>query len=373
MPLRAAPFLLPVVLALGCGADHRGGPGIAGGRLPGPDVGPLDAADAEARDATPESGPADDSGPADAGPGDARRPCRINSDCADREVCLAGVCGPECRADRDCEGGLACHDGLCQGPGAPCARREDCLPDEVCSLGLCREEPECVFAEDCPWGMDCSNGACAPLGPAEGEGEGPAEGEGEGPAEGEGEGECGGYGLACARKDDCCNELCLDVPPAQDGRGVCTERCLDDGDCPGLDICYPVGAHDVCVPNDVGESCRDPVECGFGLCVNDPATRSAICSVACASRGRCGQTRACGRVNDQAGQALWACVPVGARCTRSLDCTTARCLPDFAGAQTGYCTNDCRNDTDCTLGSVCCVIPDAGGVAANVCVRGACP
>jgi len=402
MPPPSTPCLLLATLLLGCSGDHRGGAGVAGGQDPGPpgptapdggtrcyldsdcdaglcnagrcgareDAGGVDASPdargADTGDATPAVDAAEAGGDA-AAPGDASQRCRIHSDCPERQVCIAGACGPECREHRDCEPGASCRDSLCQVPGAPCAGPADCLDGEICDRGTCREEPDCIFAEDCARGMDCVNGACAAVGEGEGEGEGPGEGEGEG------EGECGGYGGVCANKDDCCNELCLDIPPPQDGHGVCTDHCFNDDDCLGLDVCFSVGPHSVCVPNDVGSDCRDPVECSFGLCINDPNTRRAICSVACANRGRCGQMMGCGRVNDQAGQALWACVPVGGRCTRAAECTTARCLPDFAGAATGYCTNDCRNDSDCALGSNCCGIPDPEGIAVNVCVRGACP
>ncbi len=369
MPLR---LLFPALLLLpapGCSPARKApagrGAGVAQDPPPGPDVAEQPDVRDAASDAGKPGGDGGDGGDADAGPpsdtgpeDDARQPCRIHSDCPEGQVCIADRCGPECREDRDCEEpGEVCHHNLCQGPGAPCAAPEDCLPGEICDRGTCRGEPECIFAEDCGADRDCVNGECRARDPAEGEGEG----------------ECAPYGGVCSGMADCCTELCLDVPPPLDDVGVCTDHCFADAECPGLDVCYPVGDHRVCVANDVGDACRAPVECNFGLCINEAGGMQAFCSVACTNRDRCGQTRGCGRVFTGDGQPLWACVPVGAVCTRASQCTTNRCLPDHVGAATGYCTNDCRGDGDCAFASACCPIPDPEGVLVNVCVRGGCP
>ena len=336
-----------------------------------------DAAGADAaRDAAPEDSgppgvdtrPGDDvPAPADVGP----RRCRIPSDCAPDQTCIEGLCGPECREDRDCPGPEeVCRIHRCQAPGARCAAQDDCLPGEVCSLGTCRPEPDCVFREDCPGGQDCVNGRCQP--PGEGEGEG------EGGGEGEGEGGCppraGAYREDCRCRAQCASEMCLDTPP-QGGDGVCTQACGGDADCPGLDACSPVGGALVCAPNDAGEECGDPTDCTFGLCVNDPAAQRAVCSLPCEDTSRCPQAMGCGIVMAQGGQRLWACVPVGGRCGAGAGCTTGRCLPDRVGAGAGYCTNDCLDDRYCTLGSTCCPVPDPNdrSCPVGVCVRGGCP
>jgi len=129
----------------------------------------------------------------------------------------------------------------------------------------------------------------------------------------------------------------------------------------------------VCVPNDVGEACRDPSECNFGICLNDPAGGGAVCTLECADALRCGQGMGCGRVLNQQGGESFMCVPVGGRCAAAAGCSGGRCMPDRIGAQQGYCTHDCRTSADCDLGAVCCGVPAPDGCPVGVCVRAECP
>jgi hypothetical protein len=232
------------------------------------------------------------------------------------------------------------------------------LRGEVCDRGLCRDEPECLFADECGQGLDCVNNACVQGGGGGGEGEG----EGEGPR-------AGLYGDECRGGAQCESDLCLNTA----GGGRCTQRCANDAQCPGLDVCTAVGNRAVCAPNDAGGACRDPIECNFGLCINDPGAGSAVCSLPCDDQARCPQNMGCGLILTAQGDVLWACVPTGGNCNRAFDCATSRCVPDGIGENQGYCSHDCRNDRDCTLGNRCCPVQD-GQRCVNICVRGAvCP
>lgn len=286
--------------------------------------------------------------------------------------------------------------GLGQGEGEgegeapqeqPCARNSDCEEPLICTpQGIC--DVECVQERDCDRDLMCVEDRCVEVG-EEGEGEVGAEGEvgegGEVGEEGEGVEEpppCPGgpgvpgvpadYGDVCARASACSCDLCFDEAPAG-GDGVCSAHCQADGDCPGLDTCETIGNVRACVPNDVGDACRDPSQCNFGICLNDPADGGAVCTKNCDSRLECGQGFGCGMVVDQQGGDSWSCVPVGGRCGAAAGCSGSRCLPDAAGGAQGYCTNDCRTSADCDIGNVCCGIPGADGCPVGVCVRGACP
>lgn len=308
--------------------------------------------------------------------------CARNSDCDSPLICTPqGVCDVECAEDRDCDGaGEGCKDGVCQAAGADCEGNGDCLPDELCDDGRCRGVPDCIFPDDCEDGLTCVQGQCIEQGGEGGEEAGEEGGEEGGeidepaPCPG-GPGRPavpGDYGEACARAADCSCDLCFDEAPAGGG-GVCTGYCVQDSDCPGLHTCETVGAVRACVPNDVGDECRDPSECNFGVCLNDPAAGDAVCTKECDSRLECGQGYGCGMVRDQEAGDSWSCVPVGGRCGAAAGCSGSRCLPDAAGVNQGYCTNDCRTSADCDIGNVCCGIPGADGCPVGVCVRGACP
>ena len=352
------------------------------------------AAEGEPADGGPGEGPGDEEAEEGGGAegqggegGALGDECARNSDCDSPLICTPqGTCDVECVEDRDCDGaGEGCKDGVCQAPGADCDGNGDCLPDELCHEGRCRAVPDCVFPDDCDDGLTCVQGHCIDQGDEGGGQEGGDEGQ---PGEGGGDegggqvGECPGapgrpavppdYGQDCQRAADCACNLCFDVAPVG-GSGVCTGYCLTDVDCPALDVCRELDGVRACVANDVGEGCRDPAECNFAICLNDPAGGGAVCTLECESRLDCGQGMGCGIVRNQQGGDMYACVPVGGRCGAAAGCSGSRCLPDRAGGDQGYCTHDCRTSADCDLGNVCCGIPGADGCPVGVCVRGGCP
>ncbi len=228
---------------------------------------------------------------------------------------------------------------------------------------------DCARNSDCEDGLTCVQGQCVEGGEGEGgEGDDPppcpgAPGRAGVPAD---------YGDGCQRASQCSCDLCFDEAPAG-GDGVCTAYCVQDADCPGLDTCETIGNVSACVPNDVGDECRDPAQCNFGICLNDPAAGEAVCTKECDNRLECGQSFGCGIVRNQQGGDSYACVPVGGRCGAAAGCAGSRCLPDAAGGDQGYCTNDCRTSADCDIANVCCGIPGPDGCPVGVCVRGACP
>jgi len=358
-------------------ARPTGSGGGGGGNPDDPFPGPRgDASPDASGDAGLDAAPPTDTRPApdtasDSGPGtedappapDAAPPeCVLNSDCPVRQVCRSGACGPECREDRDCEEpGELCHSDLCQGPGAHCLGGAGCLVGELCFRGRCKGAPVCIFEADCEPGEDCVNGDCV---------EQVAEGEGEDPCPAR----AGVYGDDCDCAAQCGNGLCLGT--ANPGGGVCTRACQNDGQCPGIDVCAPLGGASFCAPNDSGEQCDGPEECNLGLCINNPAQQESVCGVPCPDHTKCPQAMGCGAVLTAQGNVVWACVPVGGDCDRAADCPTNRCLPELPDDQNGYCTNDCRPENpggDCVLGAACCGVLGPNGMPVAICVRGGCP
>lgn len=313
--------------------------------------------DGSPRDARP--------GPDAAGP-DAGQACAFDTDCPMPYICgRAGVCVPACLEDRDCAPGQVCHRGGCRAPGAPCLEPQECLPGEICHMRRCRPEPECIFADDCAPPLVCVDGACqqragAPDGGAE-EVDGGAP---DCPAR------AGRYGDECECSAQCTTEMCLDI--AMVGRtATCTRACDAMTACPHLDLCVPVGASQICVPNDAGQPCRGAFDCLFG-CLSG-GDGEARCTAPCADASGCPQGWGCSPMATDAGVQRF-CVPAGGLCAGAVDCAGGRCMPRQAGDMLGYCTLDCGNAWDCPQPWSCCAIPDAQGYLVRVCVNGpVCP
>lgn len=104
------------------------------------------------------------------------RQCRRTRDCASGETCIRGFCAPfdlpipipidECITDRDCRGLFGrCVAGICL-PNLPflpdgCERDSDCSDRQVCLANLC-VDAQCRTRADCPSGQDCLFGFCTP-------------------------------------------------------------------------------------------------------------------------------------------------------------------------------------------------------------------
>ena len=77
-------------------------------------------------------------------PPDAKK-CLLNSECADREICLFAVCSPPCAADRDCNK----------------QRGETCLKTAQGSACVSSSVAVCTAnGAACPLGTTCANGNC---------------------------------------------------------------------------------------------------------------------------------------------------------------------------------------------------------------------
>ena len=87
----------------------------------------------------PSEGPFEDTTDID-GP----RPCTIDSDCPEGQVCIDGFCRPEvltCSNTIDCPEGMICINGLCVPGTTPCSADKDCPDGQVCIDGVCRPDP----------------------------------------------------------------------------------------------------------------------------------------------------------------------------------------------------------------------------------------
>lgn len=126
-------------------------------------------------------------------------PCRESADCRTGRTCIAGVCvprfrcqrdqhaqcpqgmvcacprgmscsepgegecRPECRSNRDCPLRTICVESVGRRVCVPgCTRDSDCGPDEICANdGVCVPEPDaCKFTAQCPACTFCEGGSC---------------------------------------------------------------------------------------------------------------------------------------------------------------------------------------------------------------------
>jgi hypothetical protein len=145
--------------------------------------------------------------------------CSINSDCVDPLVCVIDVCRRQCVDSRDCGAGLRCIvpmgselGGGCQLPEeARCALTSDCRnPALVCQNTTCTTP--CRDDRDCALGARCTMDAMGVAG--------------------------------------CYEET--------------TELCIDDSDCPAMEIC---DRDQICRPECLSDrDCTAPRTCVAQLC-----------------------------------------------------------------------------------------------------------
>ena len=87
--------------------------------------------------------------PAPSAPGVQSGTCVISSDCAEGELCVAGVC------EAPAEGG--------EEAGELCSEQWDCPMEERCDLSEWRCVPrDCLVDQECELGSICALGACTP-------------------------------------------------------------------------------------------------------------------------------------------------------------------------------------------------------------------
>jgi hypothetical protein len=82
----------------------------------------------------------------EAGTCEPRPQCVIDSQCGPQEICLAGRCtfSPECTSDAECRDGYECvgnrcFERLCRGP-------QDCAEGQLCDAGVCVDQPQDVLS-----------------------------------------------------------------------------------------------------------------------------------------------------------------------------------------------------------------------------------
>ncbi len=344
--------------------------------------------------------------------------CGADADCPGGQFCEDGACAPGCRLNPDdCGEGSQCdpesHTCTCASDEA-CPEGQYCAPDGTCDAG-CRLDPD-----DCGEGLACdadsrecacaSDEACA---------------EGEYCADGSCEAGCRvdpdscGEGLECdpashrcrCDSDEACpeEEYCSPggvceagcrLDPDNCAAGVCDEqdrscgaqRCQRDVDCGEGQACsvfdgeagLALRCTAALAEGGAEEPCRNGLECGSRICINDAFCFSACvedadcpsndCGVirindaefltcrppvdACLADGLCEEGEVClavGASEEQPNQQRLGCVPdpgalgSGAVCQAHGQCNSDFCLPDE-----GVCWGPCRvGEADCGAGQVC--------------------
>jgi hypothetical protein len=287
------------------------------------------------------------------------QPCVYTSECAAPLVCRGGLCRSECQADRDCDQGAHCVEGVCDNalpdPNAPkhcssratdgdetdvdcggscsgCASGGACGDSGDCSSLLCLNDvcqaPTCSDAErnGTESGVDCGGPSCDPC-----------------PAvpDCSGEGDCP-TGQVCkqgqCRPGTCANgALDGEETDIDCGGGDCAPcdhlaRCRIDGDCTSLSCEAGACAIPTCgdgVPNgaETGVDCGGP---SCGLCAD---------GVGCSEHGDC----ASGVCADDTCQAPACEDGVKNGLETDEDCGGVQCEPCAAG-------DACRLDGDCAAG-----------------------
>ena len=82
--------------------------------------------------------------------------CKKDSECAEPEICLTGICFNRCKTTK-CPGGSICVHGDCIPQIGHCSTSADCKKDEKCVNGKCRNKCWNVI---CLPEETCVNGVC---------------------------------------------------------------------------------------------------------------------------------------------------------------------------------------------------------------------
>jgi hypothetical protein len=276
-----------------------------------------------------------------------RRPeteCASNADCTSPEQCVAtktateviftcgapnsggAMVGESCSTDADCTQNL-CQGGTCS---APCAADGDCSAAdgyscEIESVDLGSGNSEnaqvCTSPRACTSRDDCSIGEVCQIDRATGEG-----------TCGEPNAGGGALGDQCSDDISCAANLCNEERFGD----VCTEACVDDGDCPKAG--YECGTATI----DDGSGGTTDVN----VCVAEAPT-------SCTSNDDCASGFNCAVIPNAAGNALeTVCIPTsggkatGVSCTEDDECASLTCINDA-------CSVPCADTNQCASSQLC--------------------
>jgi hypothetical protein len=274
--------------------------------------------------------------------------CTKDSECLPAAVCIDNLCATECTANNQCPLGLKCVYYRCIDPTPDAGPRQtdsgqpdaggpqpevdadaatpDTAPPEEVS-GPPDTGPEIL--PDIPE-QDALPPGCEPV--------------------------AGPYGAACSCVEECESGLC--VQNKLINAAICTQYCLNDAQCPGPDVCIPVDATAVCLPNDSGQ----PASCdpGQAICYKQLFLKNklgqCVCTADCVTALDCPEGFACHVLGAQK-----VCVSVGQVCATGY----VPCFGECAGnPQTGqgFCTAICVSSADCPDTWKCTPIPDGVSV-----------
>ncbi len=267
--------------------------------------------------------------------------CLINSDCSQSPlplVCAFERCHIKCEKDADCEPGLYCRIAdnpvhVCQLPSEvpdpPCKYSSECPGSQVCGIdGVCRDG--CKTSKDCVPEQVCVSATCASK-----------------------------------------NELDKDGQlPNKSGEDGGTSACLHNSDCPGDEVCLPVGKCGVECKG--AKDCATSESCVANQCVpkgGGPTTLPEHCK---------NGTKDGDESGSDCGGSCYPC-PSGGDCGKAQDCASQVCTA--AKCQEPICSDGVRNGsetgTDCG-GPNCAACPPAetctapGDCSTGICKSGTC-
>lgn len=237
--------------------------------------------------------------------------CKVTSDCAAPEICVAFVChAPTCsdnvrngsESDVDCGGGGNC--ALCDS-GRACGFGRDCASgiciSGLCSSGSCGDGARNGHETD----IDCG-GECAPC----------------------------GNGKSCQSPSDCVAKICA--------QSLCVDRNCTNGLKDGSETDIDCGGKD-CAPCADGSACALSTDCA-----------SLSCSAAVCLAPSCSDGQANGNESDvDCGGTCAAPCSDGQACASSSDCRNRVC--------TAHICSSCTTDGDCGTSSECRTVSCSNG------------
>jgi hypothetical protein len=326
-------------------------------------------------------------------------PCVRSSDCADKLVCITtnskdvvnlfpgGYCSRYCLSDKDCPSDGKCVGNICILTDCSRCTRNNyiCYEGKYCVADM-KVGDHCTGSSDCPTGncmygerfpygyctLECKEGGDCPL-------------------------SAGG--------------VCANFEGKEDSSKICAYRCKADSECRTSDkyacrLTYVDSAElggtymTVCSGIDnLGATCKEDKDCSSGLSCIDKSEivkdrqvkggdfSEKVCSKTCKTDKDC-HTIACKEgdenclktarcidnyclrgceVDEHCAKNLYACRPyeyekdkfkyfcnsvasIGVACTKDEECTQGlKCLKDKSEYAGGFCTKDCKSDSDCPV------------------------